>query len=420
MPKPSANRSNLTVWVIRRFLSTGLDSLSNVGRLAFAGLVLSIFVLVVVLSVVNGFEREMRTRILAIIPHVSVDIAPADAAAASANIARIRQAASNGKIFPWAGVAQKSQANVLLAKGERILGVQATGVDAHYAEVSALSDFVTPGSMERMLDERFTVILGAGVASQLEVGIGDQVRLVLPAGAVSAAGVVPRQRAMRVVGIYRSQSLLDQQGLFLNLQSANKLLRLKHAQGLHLKLHDLFAVEETVQTLRQEFGERLRIRVWMDTYGPLYQAIAVQKVTMFILLLFLVSVAAFNLISGLVMIVEQRRSDIAVLQTLGYETADVQRLFVLLGLALAVSGIFIGLLCGTLAAWGLPHVFSFVSQNLQLDLMSQYFITYLPAQVRITDLMTIAGIAAVLAFLATIIPARRAAQTSPSATLSHE
>ncbi len=158
----------------------------------------------------------------------------------------------------------------------------------------------------------------------------------------------------------------------------------------------------------------------MDRYGSLYQAIAVQKLTMFLLLLFLVAVAAFNLVSGLIMTVEQRKADIAVLATLGFRASGVLMLFTTIGLGMALSGIGLGLMVGSAIALALPHLFAFASEVLTVELMSQYFINYLPSEVRISDLVLIGAIASLLSLLASLFPAWRATRLSPSEVLNHE
>jgi len=191
--------------------------------------------------------------------------------------------------------------------------------------------------------------------------------------------------------------------------------------GVQGRLQDLFNTEPARAALYRGLGEdRVRVRSWMTSQGNLYQAIAVQKLTMFILLSFLVAVAAFNLVSGLMMIVEQRQNDIAVLRTLGSDTASVVWLFCTLGLMLAVGGIAAGLLLGSGIAVALPGLFNGVSAALDLNLMSQYPISYLPVDVRLADLLQVGAAALLLTLAATLYPAWRAARLLPSRVLAHE
>ena len=191
--------------------------------------------------------------------------------------------------------------------------------------------------------------------------------------------------------------------------------------GLQGRLNNLFELEVARTELYRALGrDNVRVRSWVRTQGNLYEAIAVQKVTMFVLLSFLVAVAAFNLVSGLMMIVEQRKNDVAVLRTLGAASGTIIRLFCALGLFLAVSGIVMGILSGAAFALALPVVFNYASQALELNIMSQYFIGYLPVDVRMIDLAWIAAAALGLSLMATIYPAWQASRLLPSRVLAHE
>lgn len=413
MLKHRPNSVFLPLYIARRYLIAQTHAFSNVGRLAFAGLVLSISVLVVVISVVNGFERELRERVLALIPTLTVIQSPgqADLVDAMRALEQMHQVKSSPFI---AG-------QILLAKDNQLVGAQVTGIDPpRYATVTRLFEFTSMQSAAVLEPEKFGIVIGAGIAASLQATIGDQVRLVMPAAGVSAAGAVPRQRSMKVVDILRSQSLLDGQAAYVHIDIAKRLFRLREPQGMHLKTPDIFEFGQISRDIYAAFGRDVRVSSWMDRYGSLYQAVAVQKLTMFVLLLFLVAVAAFNLVSGLVMIVEQRKADVAVLTTLGLGRAGILTLFICLGLTMAVTGIVMGLAVGTLIALALPNLFAFIANTLQTDLMSQYFITYLPTAVRFDDILKIALTSFAMALVATIFPAWRATRLMPSEVLNHE
>lgn len=395
-----------------RYVAGRGNTLGTVGRLAFWGLVLSVVVLVVVLSVVNGFERELRQRVLGLLPHLSVDFAPGSQAQLRSLVVQLPAGAL--------AAAPKVQGNALLISQGRIKGISVTGIDATYGEVSNLFDFIHGLQAEDFSRERYGVVLGEGVAAALALGVGDEVRIVVPAGQPGVAGLLPRQRNLKVTGILRSRSLLDAQAAYISLDLALKLFRLSAPEGVHLRLQDLFAVREPSADIYQRFDGAVRVRSWYDTYGNLYQAIAVQKLTMFLLLLFLVGVAAFNLVSGLVMIVEQRRTGVAILRTMGMSGRGIVQQFVILGCALAGVAILLGLLLGVVLSLSLPTLFAWLDDVQTGTLMSQYFISYLPVQVRPADLLQVGGVAFVLAFLATLFPAYRATRLEPSEVLNHE
>ena len=312
----------------------------------------------------------------------------------------------------------------LLSANGKIQGTSITGIEtSSYSKVTDLARYTTSGSLDGLNNERYGIVLGARLAKKLSLVVGDQVLVVLPVGAVTPAGAVPRQRRFKIVDVFDSQSQLDGQTALIGLSSAQRLFRTgNRVHGVQGKLVDLFQVDAPRRVLYDVLGEqRVRIRSWASTQnGNLYQAIAVQKLTMFVLLSFLVAVAAFNLISGLMMIVEQRKNDVAILRTLGSSSWSVLLLFCTLGMVLGICGTALGICVGVAIATGLPYLYAGLSDAFGLELMTQYFITYLPVDVRVGDLLQISLAALGLALLATLYPAWRAARLLPSRVLAHE
>ena len=371
----------------------------------------------VVLSVVNGFERELRERILGVLPHIAAE---SYAGLSAADVQGLLDAAPHDGL---AALAPYVSGTVLLVAGDVIQGALVTGVDSQrYGAVTDIPLYTRAKTLQTLDETRYGIILGAKLAKQLDLATGDQVLVVLPVGAVTPAGAIPRQRRFTVVDTFDSNSLLDGQQALISLQSAQKLFRIgAQVHGVQGRLTDLFETEPARMALYRELGEdKVRVRSWMTTQGNLYQAIAVQKLTMFILLSFLVAVAAFNLVSGLMMIVEQRKSDVAILRTLGSGSAAVLWLFCTLGVLLSLSGILLGLGVGSALALALPNIYSGVSNAFGLNLMSQYFIGYLPVDVRFADLLQVGVAALVLTLFATLYPAWRAGRLLPSQVLAHE
>jgi lipoprotein-releasing system permease protein len=397
-----------------RYAFSRRSSLSFISLVAVSGLALSVAVLVVVVSVINGFERELEERVFGVLPHLSVygrsplPQEPAD-----------QQALAD--IDGVAGVAPFVQGAGLAAVSDRVTGVFIAGIDPdQHGEVSAFARHLTPGAtLER---GAYQLILGAGVARHLSVGPGDYVTLVLPAATVTPAGVFPRQKRFLVTGILRSQSEVDARAAYVHIGDAQRLFRLGNLiHGYQVKLDDLFAADAVAGAAVARLGhERVLAQSWMRTHGNLYHAIGMQKSTMFVLLSFLVAVAAFNLVSTLVMVVNQRSGDVAILRTLGSGTATIVGAFVLLGVLLGGLGILVGALAGVTVALILPDLYASITGMLQLDLMSQYFVTYLPVQVRPADLTGILATALGLCVLSTLYPAWRAATLAPSRVLAHE
>ncbi len=410
MLKLSNNQRSFSRDIALRYLGAASRTVTSVGRLALLGLMISVAVLVIVVSVVNGFEREMRERIMAVLPTIKLyDVDIDDSWDALLGQGGIR------------GVAPVIEESVLLSAGGKLKAAVATGIEADtYPRVSRLGEFTTNGDLDALVEAKFGVIIGAGLAQELGVGIGDKVRVVLPLTSMSAAGPVPRQKNMRIVDLFASDSQLDRSAVFMSVSTAKLLFRTENQISVHIRLADLFAISPAIDAIQLALGDRVHIQTWKNSYGTLYQAIAVQKLTMLVLLSFLVGVAAFNLISGLIMIVEQRREDVAILSTFGLQSGSVLTVFVLLGSVLALGGIMLGILTGVAVANLLPYLFTTLSERFELELMSQYFISYLPVDVRFGDLLTISLTALVLALIATIIPARRATKLIPSRVLAHE
>ena len=408
--------SNLTVFIAMRY-AWGSGVMSYVSKLALAGLVLSITVLVLVISIVNGFDRELRERVLALIPHISVSTAQGIPADHSLSLSDLAPESGLESLAPYI------QSTGLVAANGNIQGIEMTGIEAaSYARISRVGDYLRAGTLARLEEQNFTMIIGAKLARQLDVGIGDDLILMLPNTQISVAGAVPRQRRFEVIDIFTSQSQLDGAGVFVSMHSAQLLLRMRgKIHGFQGRLTDLFATYDARQfLLRAMATERVAVRSWISTHGNLYQAVAVQKVTMFILFSFLVAVAAFNLISGLMMMVEQRKSDIAVLKSMGADNTSLLKVFCCLGLLLGGGGTLLGLGLGVSLALFLPWLYAQLAGGFGLDLMSQYFISYLPVDVQIGDLLTVGGISMVLTLLASIYPALQATRLLPSRILANE
>ena len=239
---------------------------------------------------------------------------------------------------------------------------------------------------------------------------------------MTPAGLLPRQKRFTLRGILQSRSEIDSRAAYIHISDAQKIFRLGgRIHGYQVKLRDLFAASVVASRGVSALGaERVIARSWMVTHGNLYRAIGMQKATMFVLLSFLVAVAAFNLVSTLVMIVDQRSGDVAILRTLGSNTATLVWAFVMLGIVLGGLGIFLGVLVGVLIASGLPDLYQWVTDMFSLDLLNQYFVSYLPVEIRNNDIVGIVLTALVLCLLSTLYPAWRAAGLRPSEVLAHE
>ena len=412
----SQQYSNLTVFIAMRY-AWGSGVMSYVSKLALAGLVLSITVLVLVISIVNGFDRELRERVLALLPHISISSTQGIPADHDLKLTELPLQSGLQSLAPYI------QSTGLVAANGSIQPVEMTGIEADsYSRVSRVGDYLSAGTLAALEKKKFTIIIGAKLARQLQVGIGDDLVLMLPNSQLSMAGAIARQRRFEIVDVFESQSQLDASGVFVSLRSAQLLLRMRgQIHGFQGRLTDLFATYDAREFLQQSVAmERLTVRTWRSTHGNLYQAVAVQKVTMFILFSFLVAVAAFNLVSGLMMMVEQRKSDIAVLKSMGADNRSLLKVFCCLGLLLGGGGTLLGLCLGVALALFLPWLYAQLAGGFGFDLMSQYFISYLPVDVQIADLVPVGAISTALTLVASFYPALQATRLLPSRILANE
>lgn len=418
-------RLSLTQWLRRSLLAAELGlrygfpkraAASLTGLIAVIGLSLSVAVLIIVLSVINGFERELAERVFGVLPQASLhgrQPFPVDGdemAALAAQPAIV-------------GVAPFVQGAALAVSEDQVQDVWLTGLaPRRFRRVSTVQRFLDGGDLQRLQAGEFGVILGAGLAQRLGVALGDQIVLMLPMGSLTPAGLLPRQKRFTLVDLVRSGSELDHRAAFVHIGDAQRLLRLgDFVHGYQLKTTTLAGAGRAAEAgLALLGGERFYARTWRHTHGSLHHAIMAQKASMFVLLAFLVGVAAFNLISSLVMAVEQRAGDIAMLKTLGAETGPLVGSFVVQGALVGGLGVLFGALVGCALASALPALFAWVDDGLALDLMNQYFINYLPVDIRLGDLLRIAGLSFALCLVCTLYPAFRAARLPPSRVLAHE
>lgn len=403
----------VSTFVGLRYLKSPRSFVSFVSAVAIGGLALSVAVLIAVLSVVNGFDRELQQRVFRVLPHtVLLARTPTELDAEAV----VSAAGTPGVV----GVAPFVQGAALAAHDDEVAGVLLTGIEpASYADVSDVADFVDGETLEA---GTFGVWLGGRLADKLGLGLGDRVNLILPDAAVTPVGVFPRQKRFRIVGLLRSGSELDGRGAYVHLLDAQRLFRLRgQVHGLHVRTADLFAAEDIgSEAIAALASLNFVQRSWMRSHGNLYRAIALQRSTMFVLLSLLVALAAFNLVSTLVMVVNERRSDVSVMRSMGSNTATVVGVFLVLGISIGVIGILLGVLAGVGLAHGLESGFAALSERFNLDLMSQYFVDYLPVEVRSADVLQVSIVAFALCVLSALYPAWSASRLQPSTVLRYE
>ena len=397
-----------------RYARSRRSFVSFVSVLALVGLALSVAVLVFVQAVAEGFDRELETRILRLTPHVT--------ATGRGPVADMGATLDAARAVPGVrGAAAVVSGVALAAAGERVAGALLTGVEPD--EYSAVSQVFEQVEGESGLEPgAFRIVLGSLLAERLGVGLGDAVSMAATQGTLSPLGAFPRQKRFVVTGIAHTASQLDATLAVAHRADVAALFRADAAgTQVEISLDRPLAVHEALGDIVKALSiGHFSLRVWTQSFGPLHRAIATTKQMLFLLLSLLVAVAAFNLVSSLVMVVNERRGDVAVLRTVGGRTGQVVTAFLVLGGLVALVGIALGVGAGVALGYGAEAGFPLLEALLDTRLMAEYLVTELPVAFVASDILRVVATAFGLCLLACVYPAWRASRLNPADVLQHE
>jgi lipoprotein-releasing system permease protein len=391
--------------------------ISFISLTSMAGIALGVAALIVVLSVMNGFQEELRNRILSVASHIEIRGVPQLAdwpqiAALAMTEPRVKAAA------PYV------LGQAMVAAGDANRGALIRGIDpAREDTVADIGRHMRSGALADLRPGEFGIVLGGELARGLNVGPGDSVVVITPQGTVTPAGTLPRLKSFKVAGIFEVGMYEFDSGLALiNIEDAQRLYRLDGVSGVRLKIDDLFAAPLVARDLWQKMPVQAEVRDWTRNHANFFRAVAIEKRVMFIILTLIVAVAAFNIVSAQVMVVTDKQADIAILRTLGASPSSIMAIFIVQGALIGIIGTAIGVIGGVLLALNIGTVVPFLERMLSVQFLDKsiYYISDLPSDLQRADVITIAGIALFLALIATLYPAWKAARVNPAEALRYE
>ena len=393
--------------------------ISFISIVSMAGIALGVMALIVVLSVMNGFQEELRARILGVAAHLEIS-GPADRLADWRGV--LAQAQQNKEVLSGAPYVN---AQGMLANGDMVRGAIIRGVLPELeSQVADFAQHMKAGKLADLKPGDFGIVLGAELARALNVYPGDKLVLLTPQGNITPAGVMPRVKQFTVTGIFEAGMFEYDSGLALiHLQDAQKLLRLGNdVSGVRLKLNELFRAPLVTRALSQSLSGHYYLTDWTQSHANFFRAVAIEKRMMFLILLLIVAVAAFNIVSTLVMAVTDKQSDIAILRTLGARPASIMTIFIVQGAFIGVFGTLLGVASGVLLALNVETVVPFIERLAGMDLFPAdvYYISQLPSKLVWGDVGIIGGVSLLISLVATLYPSWRASRINPAEALRYE
>ncbi|MDQ4146248.1 MAG: lipoprotein-releasing ABC transporter permease subunit [Pseudomonadota bacterium] len=394
--------------------------ISFISLVSTLGVALGIIVMITVLSVMNGFQTEVRDRILGMASHATIT-------------------GLSGKLFDWRALARRIasqpdlvgtapyiEGQAMLVNGQQVSGALLRGVlPAREPQVSDVGEHMKYGRLSDLTAGEYKIILGSELAAALDILPGDKIMVVTPEATVTPAGILPRLRRFIVGGIFEvGMQEYDRNVAFIHIKDAARLFELPNGaiSGLRLRLKDMFSAPAISRELMQQLGGRYWVTDWTQGHANFFRAVKMEKTIMFIIMLLIIAVAAFNIVSTLIMLVTDKQADIAILRTLGLTPRQVMSIFIIQGTIIGLAGVLLGVLGGTSLALNLESLVAWLEHLLGTHFLSPdvYYISELPSDVQLGDVLRISIAAFLLSVVATLYPAWRAARTQPAAALHYE
>ncbi len=394
--------------------------ISFISVVSIIGLVLGVMALITVLSVMNGFERELRERILGMASHATIQ--DADGGLQDWKSLQQRVTDIDKRVL---AAAPYVQGEAMLSARGHISGGLIRGIEPEAEEqVAQVGEHMTQGRLSALEPGRYRIVLGRELAAQLRVRPGDSVILMAPQASVSPAGVMPRMRRFEVAGLFEvGMYEYDRGTAFIHLDDARAVFQTgEGVTGLRLRVDDMMRAGVISRDVAGELGGLFRVQDWTRQHANLFRAIQMEKMVMFIILSLIVAVAAFNIVSTLIMLVTDKQGDIAILRTLGLSPAGVMVVFVVQGVVIGTIGILLGSAAGVALAMNIDVVVPFIERVAGIEFLAAdvYYISDLPSELRASDVVRVAGLGFLLTVLATLFPAWRAARTQPAEALRYD
>ena len=393
--------------------------ISFISFASMLGIMLGVLVLITVLSIMNGFEKELRDKILGVIAHVTVSGTNGQLSDWSAQVERLR------KEPHVIGAAPYVQKQVMITNGEKMRGVVLQGIDpAVQDQVSDVDFKMIDGNFTNLKPREYGIVLGVEVASALGVMPGDKVTVVVPQVQITPAGILPRIRRFTVVGVYQiGHPEYDGMTSFIELSDASRLFGLgENISGVRLKVDDLFAAQSIGYDLQQRLGNDVKVTDWGQEHGSFFRAVKTERIAMTLILFLVVCVALFNLVASLVMTVNDKQADIAILRTFGMSGERIMRVFMIQGSIIGIFGTVVGVSLGVLLSLHIGEVVGWLEHTFGFKVFSAdiFYISEIPSDLRWDNVLWIGLASLVASVLATLYPARRAALIQPAESLRYE